>query len=218
MFQPSVFREERIEVMHKMMRQNPFASLVSLQDGEMVADHLPLVVHPELSEQGKLRGHLSRANPIGTKLDQSTDVLVIFQGPHHYVTPSWYPSKMEHDKVVPTWNYIVVHARGKVTLQQDPEWILAQLTELTERNELGRRAPWKVSDAPEEFIARQLRGIVGVEIEITALQGTWKVSQNKAVADSQGVSEGLRGEESDNALAMALCVEQRRRCTDGLGS
>lgn len=209
MQQPPIFREQRIDIMQQMISSQPFASLISLQQGDIVADHLPLVLHPELSEQGMLRGHISRGNPINKLLDQETEVLVIFQGPHHYVTPSWYASKAEHEKVVPTWNYIVVHARGKLKLHQQADWILAHLTELTDRQEQGRPIPWKVSDAPDEFIARQLRGIVGVEIEITALQGTWKASQNKSMSDNQGISQGLLAERSDMAISMAHAVEQR---------
>lgn len=208
MFQPSIFREERIAVMQEMIRMNPFASLVSMQDGEIIADHLPMVIHPELSERGILRGHVARGNPIGKKLDDTIPVLVMFQGPHHYITPSWYPSKEEHDKVVPTWNYVVVHARGKITLHHDENWILSHLNELTNRNESGRKEPWKIADAPDDFIARQLRGIIGIEVEITALQGTWKVSQNKNREDNQGVVKGLRMESSEVASTMAGCVAE----------
>lgn len=211
MFQPPMFNEERIEVMQNMIKTHPFASLVSMQEGEIVADHIPLVMHSELSDKGILRGHISRANPIAEKRDETIDVLVMFSGPHHYITPSWYPSKAEHEKVVPTWNYIVVHARGKVKFITDPQWMLAHLTELTDRNEKERKTPWKVSDAPIEFIKRQFRGIVGIEIEITQLQGTWKVSQNKTKVDHQGVIEGLNSDSSEGAKMMSVCVEQGKK-------
>jgi len=205
-----MFNEERIDVMQNMIKNHPFASLVSMQEGEIVADHIPLVIHSELADKGVLRGHISRANPISEKLDESIEVLVMFQGPHHYITPSWYPSKVAHEKVVPTWNYIVVHARGKIKFITDPNWMLAHLSELTDRNEKERKMPWKVTDAPAEFISRQFRGIIGIEIEITRLQGTWKTSQNKAKADHQGVIDGLNAEASDSAKLMAICVEERK--------
>ncbi|SIS55120.1 FMN-binding negative transcriptional regulator [Neptunomonas antarctica] len=211
MLQPQIFRENRIEIMHDIMRMQPFASLVSMQEGDIVADHIPLIIHPELSTQGTLRGHIARSNPIGNKLDEKLEALVMFRGPHHYITPSWYPSKKEQGKVVPTWNYIVVHARGKIKFHQDADWILSHLTELTSRHESGRKEPWKVSDAPDDYIARQLRAITGIEIEITSLQGTWKVSQNKTIEDNQGVCAGLKAELSETAQAMAACVEGKRR-------
>jgi transcriptional regulator len=211
MFQPPIFREERIKIMHDMIHEHPFASLVSMQESDIVADHLPLIIHPELSTHGTLRGHVARGNPIGRKLDEDIEVLVMFRGPQHYITPSWYPSKKEHGKVVPTWNYIMVHARGKIKIHQDTDWILSHLTELTHRNENGRKEPWKVSDAPSDFIKRQLRSIIGIEIKITSLQGTWKTSQNKKLEDNMSVSEGLNKELSDAAKTMAICVEETRR-------
>lgn len=213
MYQPPMFNEERIDVMQMMMKNHPFASLVSMQAGKINADHLPLVVHPELAEKGVLRGHISRANPMSKQLDTSIEVLVMFNGPHHYITPSWYPSKAEHQKVVPTWNYIVVHARGKIKFITDTDWMLAHLNELTKRNEKGRKSPWKVADAPVEFITRQFRGIIGIEIEITDLQGTWKTSQNKSEPDHQGVISGLNAESTERASLMANCVVQGKKTT-----
>lgn len=211
MFQPPVFREDDIEVMHAMIRENPFASLLSLQNGEMVCDHIPMMIHAEESDQGTLRGHIARANPMRRLVDHDARALVVFTGLHAYVTPSWYPSKDMHDKVVPTWNYISVHARGKIDLIHDEAWILSHLNALTDLHEEGREKPWTVSDAPSEFIHRQLRGITGIEIKIESLQGTWKVSQNKDTADNAGVAEGLRCEHAQAARDMAAIVETRRR-------
>jgi len=210
MFLPACFRENRIEVMQDLIRHHPFASVISLQEGEIVADHLPLVLHPELSEYGRLQGHINRANPMRKMLTENADVLVIFQGPHHYVSPSWYPSKQEHEKVVPTWNYIMVHAKGKLTLRDEADWLLNHLNDLTDQHESGRSMPWKVSDAPADYIERMTRGIMGVEIEITSLQGSWKASQNKTDNDRQGVVDGLSQEDSSQAKAMAVSVDQRR--------
>lgn len=209
MFQPACFRENRIEVMQKMMREQPFASVISLQEGEIVGDHLPLVLHSDSSEYGVLQGHINRANPICKKWDADTELLVIFQGAHHYVSASWYPSKQDHGKAVPTWNYIMVHARGRLRLHEDGAWLLNHLNELTQQQEHGRPMPWKVADAPAEYIERMTRGIIGVEIEITSLQGTWKASQNKDERDRGGVVRGLRQEGSDHSGVMADLVEQR---------
>jgi len=216
MFQPPIFREERVDVLQQMIQAHPFATLITVQQGQIVADHIPLLIDPNLSTQGTqgslgtLRGHIARGNPIARKLDQTIELLVTFNGPHHYITPSWYQSKKEHGKVVPTYNYIVVHARGKIKLHQDSNWLLEHLNELTNRHEKGRQDPWAISDAPEDFIANQLRGITGIEIEITSLQGTWKVSQNKTAADNNGVCSGLKSQSGQAAHAMAVCVDARQ--------
>ena len=208
MYQPPRFREDRPEVMHDLMRTHPFATLVMLEDGALSANHVPLAIHPELSEFGKLRGHISKGNPLWKKHDPSVEALAIFQGPQHYVTPSWYPSKKEHGKVVPTWNYAVVHAYGRVEMIQEPAWLLAHLNELTNRNEVERPVPWAVSDMPDDYVARQLKGIVGLEITIMRLEGKWKVSQNRDAADRRGVSRGLVVDNDRDAAAMSALVEQ----------
>ena len=208
MYQPPLFREERPEVMHGLMRAHPFATLVMLEEGALSANHIPLVIHPELSENGVLRGHVSKGNPLWTKHDPTVEALAIFQGPQHYVTPSWYPSKKAHGKVVPTWNYAVVHAYGTLETYEDPTRLLAHLNELTNRNEIERPVPWEVSDAPDEFVAKQLKGIVGLEIAITRLEGKWKVSQNRDEKDRRGVSRGLVVENDRDAAAMSDLVAQ----------
>lgn len=191
MFQPEIFHETRVPVLHGLMAAHPFATLVTAA-GALAADHLPFVLHPEAGTFGTLRGHIAANNPL-SRAEGPIEALAIFQGPQAYVTPSWYASKAEHGKVVPTWNYVVVHARGVISLVREPGWLLAHLKALTDAHEGGRPAPWAVSDAPDAFVARQLRGIVGIEIEITSLDGTWKVSQNKAPSDRAGVVEGFAG-------------------------
>ena len=208
MYQPPLFREERVDVMHDLMRAHPFATLVCLEAGALSANHIPLVIHPELSDKGTLRGHVSKGNPLWREHDPSVEALAIFQGPQHYVTPSWYPSKKAHGKVVPTWNYAVVHAYGTPTIMQEPAWLLAHLNELTNRNETERPVPWEVSDAPDEFVGKQLKGIVGMEIPITRLEGKWKVSQNRDAKDRRGVTRGLVVENDRDAVAMSALVEQ----------
>lgn len=208
MFQPPIFREDRIEVMHGMMRQHSFVTLVTSQHGGIVADHIPMTIHEDLSANGTLRGHIARGNPLCRDTDAVLDALIIFQGPHSYVSPGWYPSKKEHGKAVPTWNYVVVQARGKLRLTRDADWLLDHLADLSGRHESGREKPWLLSDAPDNYIARQLKGIVGLQMEIDSLHGIWKVSQNKDQNDRAGVREGLLNEPSANAVAIAACVSQ----------
>ena len=204
MFQPDMFNETRVGVMHDLMRAHPFATLVTMQGASATADHVPLVIHPEASENGVLRGHLAAVNPL-CRTDNPGEALAIFQGPQAYITPSWYPSKQAHGKVVPTWNYAVVHARGPVRLHREPDWLMAHLTTLTARHEAGRATPWEVHDAPPDFIKRMLRALVGFEIDIQILQGTWKVSQNKAAEDKKGVITGL-AEDGGPGSAMSALV------------
>lgn len=212
MFQPPLFREDRIEVMHALMREHPFATLVSSASGGLTADHVPLVVHPELGEHGVLRGHLAAPNPLAQAAkggdDAAIEVLAIFQGPQAYVTPSWYPSKKQHGKVVPTWNYAVVHAHGRLRFQREHGWLMTHLAELTARHESHRPEPWAVTDAPEPFVERQLKGLIGIEIEIEGLHGKWKVSQNRDEQDRAGVAEGLLGEETAQAQAVSGLVRR----------
>jgi len=193
MYRPPHFREERKEVLHAAMAQIGFAALVSTS---LDATQMPLLLDASDGELGTLSGHMARANPhwkavAGARESQG---LAIFLGPHAYVSPNWYPSKAEHGKAVPTWNYIAVHARGIVTVHDDPVWLRARLEKLTGAHETGRPAPWNVSDAPEAYIVAQLKGIVGISLRITALEGNWKLSQNKADADHEGVRAALAAE------------------------
>ncbi len=198
MFQPAAFREDRIEVMHDLMIAHPFATLVSSGSGGLTADHVPLVLHTDAGGLGVLRGHVAVANPLFGTSDAPQEVLAVFQGPHSYVTPSWYASKAEHGKVVPTWNYVAGHARGVLRFRRDAAWVRRHLEDLTAQHEGRRPAPWAVSDAPEDFIARQMRGLVGFEIALHDVQGKWKVSQNRPASDRVGVAAGL-GDTGDAA-------------------
>lgn len=206
MYDPPVFREDRVEVMHDLMRSQSFSTLITLQNGTLSADHLPLLLRPRQGALGTLQGHIAKANPLWTSEIQASEVLAVFQGPQAYVTPSWYPSKSDHGKVVPTWNYVVVQARGRLSFHTDSEWLRQQVEELTGLHERPRSAPWQVADAPDDYIARQLNGIVGIEIEITGLVGKWKVSQNKDETDRAGVVSGLRLEGRPEADAVAELV------------
>ncbi len=203
MYQPPHFKEDRLEVMHDLMRAHPFVTLVSFDGDGVSANHLPLVLHTDVSECGTLRGHVAKANPFWKNVDASVEVLAIFQGPHHYISPAWYPSKKEHGKVVPTWNYAVVHAYGPMSVYDDADRLFTHLQALTSRQEADRDHPWAVTDAPADYVARMLKGIVGFEIPITRIEVTWKFSQNKAEKDREGVVQGLNIEGSPSSIRVA---------------
>lgn len=208
MFQPAIFRIEDIETMHQLMLDHPFATLISSQNGHINADHLPLVLHPELSEKGVIRAHIAKGNSLWLERDNSMEALAIFHGPQAYISPNWYPSKKQHGKAVPTWNYAVVHAHGTLTFKTEDDWLLEHLVEISKRQEDDREDSWEVSDAPQNYLAKQFKGIVGVEIEITQLVGKWKVSQNKDKLDRAGVQEGLKLEDTEGAFLISDMVQQ----------
>ncbi len=189
--------------MHDLMRAHPFATLISNGSDGLSADHIPLLVHDDGSECGVLRGHIAKANPLTKNIDLSGDVLAAFQGPHHYITPAWYPSKKEHGKVVPTWNYAIVHAHGSIRFIEDANWLLDQVTSLTSQQEAGQEQPWAVSDAPTNYIELMLKAIISLEIPINRLHGKWKVSQNRPEADQEGVAQGLKDKATTPALQLA---------------
>jgi transcriptional regulator len=190
MYQPPHHREDRLEVQHALIETHPFALLISMGPEGLLANGLPFTLKREQGERGLLKAHIARANGQWQSLD-GQQVLVVFQGPISYVTPSFYETKKETGKVVPTWNYAMVQARGVARVYADPSWIGAQISELTDHQEAGRAHPWAVNDAPESYIQSQLRGIIGVEIPISSIEGKWKVSQNRPEADRRGVAEGL---------------------------
>lgn len=173
-----------------------------------MANLVPFIVDAEASERGTLRAHVSRANPQWRELAAVAECLVVFQGPQAYITPSWYETKRETGKVVPTWNYATVHAWGAPRVIEDEAWLRAQIDALTKQQERARREPWHVADAPDDFVAAQVRGIVGIEIPIARIEGKWKVSQNRPEADRAGVVEGLRAQ-GETSAAMAALVAER---------
>lgn len=207
MYQPTHFREDRLEVQHALVQDYPLGLLVTAGASGLMANPVPFTLEPSVSERGTLRAHLARANPQLQELAAVPECLVVFQGPQAYVTPSWYATKRETGKVVPTWNYAMVHAWGRPRLVGDAAWLQRQLHDLTQRQEGPRSAPWRVDDAPEPFIAAQLKGIVGLEIEIRRLEGKWKVSQNRPERDRRGVLAGFR-EEGPEAEPMAALVAE----------
>ncbi|MBL8479746.1 MAG: FMN-binding negative transcriptional regulator [Sterolibacteriaceae bacterium] len=202
MYLPSHFAESRVEVLHALMRERPFATLVTQGKAGPGADHLPLHLTPD----GRLQGHVARANPLWRDAAGS-DVLAIFHGPQAYVTPSWYATKREHGRAVPTWNYVVVHARGRLRAVDDAAWLRRQLDDLVERHESGFEHPWRVDDAPADYIDKMLATIVGIEIAIVELSGKWKISQNQPATNRAGVVAGLRQQGGTDSLAMAALVD-----------
>jgi transcriptional regulator len=191
MYLPPVFQEERLEVLHALMRAHPLAALVTLSADGLVANHIPLLVNEEPAPLGTLVGHVARANPVWRDFSAEIPSLAIFSGPEHYISPSWYPSKAEHGKVVPTWNYASVHAYGQLSIHEDAEWLRALVTRLTATHESQFEQPWAVADAPATYVDGLLKGIVGIELRIDRIEGKWKMGQNRSAEDRQGAVAGL---------------------------
>lgn len=193
MYCPTLFREQHLDKLHEVIKKHPLAMLITTGESGLTANLIPFSLSP-VGEYGTLHAHLARGNSQLKDLQQDREVLVVFQGPEAYVSPSWYPSKAEQGKVVPTWNFVMVQARGKAKLIEDAAWLRAQVEQLTNQQEQTRPHPWRVNDAPETFIEQQLKGIVGVEIPICQIEGKWKISQNRTAADQRGVIAGLSSE------------------------
>lgn len=208
MYIPKQFEETDVEVLHELIRIKPLATLVTLNAGGIEANPIPLILSAETKPYGTLSGHVARSNPLWQDHPSDTDVLVIFHGVESYITPSWYASKAESGKVVPTWNYVSVQARGRLRVIHEPDWILSQLESLTAHNEAGFEHPWTVADAPHEFTRKLLDVIVGIEIEITELKGKWKVSQNRSDQDRASVVSGLASTgQSEMAALVKRCAK-----------
>lgn len=205
MYLPHHFKQDDPAALHALMREHPLAVLVSQGAEGLTADHVPLEYDPSAGPQGTLRGHLARANPLWREAG-GHPVLAVFRGPQAYITPSWYPSKAETHKVVPTWNYAVVHAHGPLRVVEDAPWLHDLVSRLTHHHESPRSVPWAVSDAPDDYVQQMLRAIVGIEIPIERLVGKWKVSQNRTDADRLGVADGLAAESHGEAQAMHTLV------------
>jgi len=211
MYNPKAFEETRLPILHDLIEARPFASLVTMGSSGLFASHIPMVLDRKAGTNGLLRCHLSRANNQWREFSPTVEALAIFSGPHHYITPTWYPEKQDTGKVVPTWNYAVVHAYGHLKVIEDPAWLLGNVQALTAIHEAASPAPWHVTDAPADYIASQIKGIVGIEFSIERLEGKWKVSQNRSDRDRIGVSEGLERLDTDESLAMKLLVDRSRR-------
>ena len=196
-----------LDAMHTLMDAHPLGAWVQQDETGLVANHLPFLLDRSQGPHGTLIGHVARANPAWRMLDAPAPSLVIFLGPDSYITPNWYPGKAEHGKVVPTWDYAVVHAHGEARAVEDPAWLLYMVERLTERQEAAQPLPWKVKDAPRAYIDKLLRAIVGIEFRIERLEGKLKASQDEAREDRLGTVAGLRSLRDPKADAMADLVD-----------
>lgn len=212
MYIPASYAERDQPTLLAFLESHPLAALVTVSETDgLFATHLPLMLDRAAAPPGTLVGHLTRANPQYRQIAAgATEALVIFTGPDAYITPEWYPAKQEHGRVVPTWNYVAVHAYGTVCLRDDPEFLRRHLEALTSQHEADRAKPWQVSDAPEEYITQQMKAIVGFELQIARLEGKWKMSQNRSGADIDGVIRGLSASEAPADRAVAALVAERR--------
>jgi transcriptional regulator len=214
MYIPPSNAEHDRSVIFDFIESNPLGALVTSSADGLFATHLPLVLHRTRGEHGTLEGHVARANPHHRQALTSNEALVIFTGPEAYITPSWYAAKQEHGKVVPTWNYVAVHAYGTLRFIEDEAYLRRHLEELTTRHESQRPEPWAVTDAPADYISAMVKAIVGVELTITRLEGKWKMSQNRSAADIAGVVRGLSASEDAEERAVGNIVRdaiERRR-------
>ncbi|HSY28617.1 MAG TPA: FMN-binding negative transcriptional regulator [Burkholderiaceae bacterium] len=207
MYLPAHFEESRVEVLHQLIRDYGLGTLVTLSAGGLEANHIPFEIDPEPAPFGTLRAHVARNNPVWREFSSDVDALAVFQGAQAYISPNWYQTKQENGQVVPTYNYMVVHAGGAMKIIEDPVWLLALVGRLTNRYEASQAAPWKVSDAPDQYIEKMLSAIVGIEIPIKKLVGKWKVSQNRPAVDRARVVSGLQEQGGENAIAMATAVQ-----------
>ncbi len=210
MYEPPLHRNENLAELHALIKERVFGLLISNGAEGLIANSVPFVLDPAAFKLGVLKVHLARANPQWRDLQDQPDALVVFQGHDHYITPSWYATKRETGKVVPTWNYTMVQAKGPAKVMDDA-WLAHQIEELTQTLERRREQPWAVGDAPADFIAMQRRAIVGLEIEILDIRGKWKTSQNRNAADRAGVISGLDALGDEDSRAMAGIVRETSR-------
>ncbi|MBN2679454.1 MAG: FMN-binding negative transcriptional regulator [Acidithiobacillaceae bacterium] len=206
MYCPDPFAETRPEIMRALIQRYPLATLVSVGANGLEANHIPLYLAPDEGPQPVLQGHVARANPLWRETPRNDEVLVIFQGPQHYISPSWYATKAETGKVVPTWNYAVVHAYGPLQVKDDSAWVRQQMDALTAQQENGFTMPWQVDDAPQDFTERLIQQVVGIEIPISRWMGKWKVSQNQPLCNSDSVVAHLERQKQIDSGSMAEYV------------
>ncbi|RFU48753.1 FMN-binding negative transcriptional regulator [Paraburkholderia sp. DHOC27] len=206
MYVPAHFEENRPEVLHQLIADQPFGALVTHGPQGLDANHLPFEFEPVEGTHGTLRAHVARANPVWQEVAAQPETLVIFQGPAAYISPNWYPSKHEAHRQVPTYNYIVVHAHGRITVRDDEAFVRGLVARLTRKMEADQPRPWKMGDAPADYIKQMLGAIVGIEIEVTRLVGKWKLGQNKEARDRRGAADALlaNGGDMQEAVAEAM--------------
>ncbi|RMT86657.1 hypothetical protein ALP39_03127 [Pseudomonas marginalis pv. marginalis] len=208
MYTPRAFALDDLPDIQQLIQHTRLAQVVTFGEQGLQASHLPLLLNPDEGPYGTLYGHLAKANPQWRDLQNGSDALVIFAGADAYISPAFYPAKAEHGKVVPTWNYIAVHAYGKAEVFTDAERLLTLVSALTERHETGRAQPWAVSDAPADYIDGMLKAIVGFALPIERVIGKRKLSQNRSAADMAGVREGLAASPDVRDQTLARCIPQ----------
>jgi transcriptional regulator len=211
MYVPVHFKEDRVPVLHDAIRTYGFGTLVTSSEQELDASHLPMLLDPEPAPLGTLLGHVARANPQWQRAKPGFQALAIFLGPNTYITPSWYPTKQQTGKVVPTWNYLAIHAYGTISFYDDAAALRDHVGNMTDTHEASRAAPWAVSDAPADFVKNMLGAIVGFRLLITKLEGKWKMSQNRPDQDVSGVLEGLAREDGEGHGPVAEIIASRAR-------
>jgi transcriptional regulator len=206
MYIPKLHEETDLAVLHAWVRAHPLGTWATLGGGELIVNHVPFLLDATRGPYGTLLCHVARANSVWQSFSKTVPSVIVFQGPDAYISPSWYPSKQAHGKVVPTWNYAVVQAHGLPVIMETQAQLMQQITQLTNTHEGSRTAPWQVTDAPGDFIEQMSRQIVGIEIPITRIFGKWKVSQNRSEADRTGVVAGLEASADPRSQQMADLV------------
>jgi transcriptional regulator len=208
MYLPKHFEERDPDRLRGFIRRYPLGALVTATESGLDANHIPFLCADTGGAGGTLHGHIARANPLWREGVRDGTALVIFQGPDSFISPSWYPSKRENARVVPTWNYAVVHVHGVLRFVDDPAWVRSHVEALTREHEGTRDVPWAVTDAPADFVDKMVAAVVGIEISITQLVGKWKVSQNRSISDRLGVVEALEREAVPSAATMAALIRE----------
>lgn len=215
MYTPKYHALTNVAAMRAHIAEYPLGAWVCMAQSQLMANHIPFVLDVQHGAHGRLLGHVSRANPVWRQLADGAPSVVMFMGPHAYITPSWYPGKHQHGKVIPTWNYVTVHAHGMARAIEDTEWILDVINRLTDAQESRRDTPWRVSDAPAAYIDQMLKAVVGIEIKIERLEGRLKVSQDEDKQDRLGAVEGLRRTSHAPAQILSGLVLREMRRSEG---
>lgn len=210
MYLPKLFEVSDPERLREFMQGHPLATLIVADASGLSVDHVPLLLTGDDTSGWSLSGHVARANPLWKKAESSIECLAIFHGPQHYISPNWYATKQENGKVVPTWNYEVVHVRGCLRVVDDAVWMRGFLERLTQMHEANQSMPWQVADAPEDYLAHMLQAVVGLEIEILDMVGKAKVSQNQPLANQHSVLDALRQIDSHDAQQMAHSIQHKK--------
>ena len=203
MYIPPQFAESRPEVLHRIIREHPLGTLVRSEEGGLDADHIPFEFEPDTGPLGTLKAHVARNNPLWQRCPTGTPVLVIFRGAQAYISPNWYPSKHETHRQVPTWNYEVVHAHGTLSIHDDERYVRALVARLTREHDAAEPRPWKMGEAPPDYIQMMLGNIVGIEVTLTSLVGKSKLSQNRELRDRRNAADTL-AERGRDGMAQAM--------------